>query len=212
MARIVRAGEELPEWATLRRFEVVALEPGESRRFGAAPARRRIVVAAGLGQAAGAGFSQVVGEGQFLDMPEGSGETVFTAGRRAVELVVFDGTWSRELGGCGIFRVVDEAEPSDPGDPVDYPKSTRIDSHYHDCDEYWLVLEGRCTAVVDGEHVEMGPGDCLPIGMGYHHDMAAAPEAVKAVYFETGLEGEKRVGHLWEHTHGPARPSGRTFR
>jgi hypothetical protein len=26
------------------------------------------------------------------------------------------------------------------------------------------------------------------------------------VFFETSLEGEKRVGHLWQHTHGLAHP------
>jgi hypothetical protein len=29
---------------------------------------------------------------------------------------------------------------------------------------------------------------------------------VKAVFFETTLERGKRVGHLWNHTHGDAVP------
>jgi mannose-6-phosphate isomerase-like protein (cupin superfamily) len=52
----------------------------------------------------------------------------------------------------------------------------------------------------------MGPGDCLAIGMGHHHDFPLVTLPVRAVYFETTLEGEKRRGHLWEHTHGPAVP------
>jgi mannose-6-phosphate isomerase-like protein (cupin superfamily) len=58
--------------------------------------------------------------------------------------------------------------------------------------------------VVDNQHLEMRPGDCLPIPMGAMHDMPDAPEPVKAVYFETTLRGKKRTGHLWQHTHGPA--------
>lgn len=30
-------------------------------------------------------------------------------------------------------------------------------------------------------------------------------ETIKGVYFETTLQGQKRLGHLWEHTHGPGR-------
>jgi mannose-6-phosphate isomerase-like protein (cupin superfamily) len=91
---------------------------------------------------------------------------------------------------------------------VRYPKSTAIDRHYHDCDEYWIVLAGRATVVVGDDAAEMVPGDCLCIGMGRHHDMPQAPEPVMAVYFETSLERQRRVGHLWEHTHGRAVPAG----
>ncbi len=40
----------------------------------------------------------------------------------------------------------------------------------------------------------------------HHHDFPRAFEPVKAVYFETTLDGQKRLGHLCEHTHGPAQP------
>ena len=43
-------------------------------------------------------------------------------------------------------------------------------------------------------------------GMGHQHDLAMVSEPVKAVFFETALEGRKRLGHLWNHTHGPAEP------
>jgi mannose-6-phosphate isomerase-like protein (cupin superfamily) len=62
--------------------------------------------------------------------------------------------------------------------------------------------------VVDGEHLAVAPGDCLLIPMGAMHDMPDAPEPVKAVYFESSLRGAKRIGHLWQHTHGPARSTG----
>ncbi len=61
-------------------------------------------------------------------------------------------------------------------------------------------------AVSERKHYEVGPGDCLAIGMGHHHDLPIVTEPVRAVFFETTLEGQKRRGHLWEHTHGPAEP------
>jgi mannose-6-phosphate isomerase-like protein (cupin superfamily) len=89
---------------------------------------------------------------------------------------------------------------------VDYAKETRFDSHYHDCDEYWIVFEGRGVAVSEGRSYEVGPGDCIATGMGHHHDFPQAFEPVRAVYFETTMEGQKRRGHLWDHTHGLAKP------
>ncbi len=71
----------------------------------------------------------------------------------------------------------------------------------------------RCSKVristpigVSWNTYEMKPGDCLATGMGHHHDMTLVHEPVRGVYFETTLEGQKRRGHLWDHTHGLAEP------
>jgi mannose-6-phosphate isomerase-like protein (cupin superfamily) len=90
---------------------------------------------------------------------------------------------------------------------VGYAKTTNFDSHYHDCDEYWIVLEGRGVAVSEGKSYQVGPGDCVATGMGHHHDFPQASEPIKAVYFETTLQGQERLGHLWDHRHGPAEPA-----
>jgi len=116
------------------------------------------------------------------------------------------GRWGDETGGAGIFTVSKADNPSDRGDPIDYPKETNFDNHYHDCDEYWILFEGRGVAVSEGKRYEVGPGDCIVTGMGHHHDFPQVFEPVKAVYFETTIEGKKRRGHLWNHTHGPAEP------
>lgn len=68
------------------------------------------------------------------------------------------------------------------------------------------MLAGRATVVVGRRFVDVGAGEAVTIGMGHHHDLAHAPEPVKAAFFETALERGKRMGHLWEHTHGPAEP------
>jgi mannose-6-phosphate isomerase-like protein (cupin superfamily) len=62
------------------------------------------------------------------------------------------------------------------------------------------------VVVSEGKAYEVAPGDCLATGMGHHHDFPRVHEPVKGVYFETTLEGLKRRGHLWNHTHGPAQP------
>jgi mannose-6-phosphate isomerase-like protein (cupin superfamily) len=96
--------------------------------------------------------------------------------------------------------------PHNAGDPVDYPRRTEFDNHYHDCDEYWVIVEGRAVVVSEKKVYILSPGDCLATGMGHHHDLPHVIEPIRGVYFETTLGGQKRLGHLWEHTHGPAEP------
>ena len=124
----------------------------------------------------------------------------------AATLVRFCGRWGAETGGSGIFTMDNSPQPEDKGDPVSYEKWTNFDSHFHDCDEYWVILEGQARAVSEDKTYEMKPGDCLATGMGHHHDMPLVHEPVQGVYFETTLEGQKRRGHLWDHTHGSAEP------
>jgi mannose-6-phosphate isomerase-like protein (cupin superfamily) len=203
MGLTVGLGKALPNWCEAAEFGIHDLA-GSEVSIPATHRSGRVLATGGSVQAAQGARSQVLREGQFFDYA--AGESVVLRGTSG-QPVHFAGDWGSELGGCGVFRASNVDSPSDRGDPVSYPKHTNVDSHYHDCDEYWLLLEGRATVVVDGEHAEMRPGDCLPIAMGLHHDMPTAPEPVKAVYFEATLRGLKRIGHLWTHTHGrPTRP------
>lgn len=40
----------------------------------------------------------------------------------------------------------------------------------------------------------------------FHSGRGQAPSGCEMDYFETTMMGEKRRGHLWEHTHGKAQP------
>lgn len=198
MVQIIREGETFPAWSEKKSF---SLPPNRPVRLAVSHPAARLLATAGACQVRHGTRSQVLAEGQFIDLEPG--EIVLSTTRPA-QAVLLEGTWGTELGGCGVFRAQNVEAPSDRGDPVSYPKRTNIDAHYHDCQEFWLLLEGRAEVVVDGAHIEMRPGDCLPIPMGAIHDMPDAPEPVKAVYFETTLRGQKRTGHLWQGTHGPA--------
>ena len=61
--------------------------------------------------------------------------------------------------------------------------------------------------VSEERHYTFESGDCIITGMQHHHDIPRVMESLDAVYFETTLHGKKRHGHLWDHTHGPARPA-----
>lgn len=206
MIKLVSRGGDFPDWCELKSFSVHDLSAGSEMRATVSHPKARLLATAGSFQLKQAGRSQVLREQQF--MPLEPGEYSLSASGPA-QAMLLEGSWGEELGGCGTFRAENVANPSDRGDKVDYQKRTNVDAHYHDCDEYWLILEGRATCVVDGEHVAVKPGDCLLIPMGALHDMPDAPEPVKAVYFESSLRGQKRIGHLWQHTHGPTRSSRR---
>ncbi|MDB5370067.1 MAG: hypothetical protein JWP20_1625 [Roseomonas sp.] len=202
---VFRSGTTPPAWCELDDFEIITLGLGETLRRGPSGRRERLIGTAGTCQIQRGGGSLLLKEAQFLDLNPADGEWSVTGATGPSQLVWLAGHWGDEIAGCGVFRVTRSDAPNN-GDPVTYPKHTRIDRHYHDCDEYWIMLEGAGTAVVDDRHSRMGPGDCLAIGMGHHHDFPITESEVKAVFFETTLQGGKRTGHLWEHTHGPAMP------
>lgn len=44
--------------------------------------------------------------------------------------------------------------------------------HTHDFDEYVLVIEGRCTAILDGKRIELAAGEELHVPKGTRQSMA----------------------------------------
>src|SRR6185295_5106935 len=97
----------------------------------------------------------------------------------ACQAVLLGGRWVIEKKRCGLFQARANGPKLAEGDPVDYPKNTGFDSHYHDCDEYWLMLDGAGTVVVGQRRFKVTRGDCIAIGMGHHHDLPEVEAPVK---------------------------------
>jgi mannose-6-phosphate isomerase-like protein (cupin superfamily) len=202
---IFRSTTKPPAWCELERFEVISLARDESVTRQPDTRTERLLGTAGTCQLQRGGRTLLLKEAQFIDIDPADGDWTMTGHADASQFVRLSGRWGNDIAGCGIFRVRESTAPN-KGDPVTYPKNTSIDRHYHDCDEFWIVLEGSGEVVVDDRHEKIWPGDCLCIGMGHPHDFPLVAEEVKAVYFETTLQGRKRTGHLWNHTHGIAQP------
>jgi mannose-6-phosphate isomerase-like protein (cupin superfamily) len=201
-----RTGEVPPAWCELTGFETFELGTGESVTRTPDTSAERLIGTGGTVQIRHAGGSLLLKQGQFIDVDPSAGPWTVVGQSDPAGFVRLRGHWGTELGGCGLFNVTRTDAPETKGDPVSYEKHTAIDRHYHDCDEYWIVLQGSGEAVVGERWDSMRPGDCLCIGMGHHHDFPLIDSEVKAVFFETTLQGRKRTGHLWNHTHGPATP------
>ena len=203
---VFRTERAPPAWCQLRSFDIVDFKAGESVRHSRRQPKERLLVTAGTVQVQSRWRFRGA-EGKPIPRSFMNVEWTILGCSPTAQLVRLSGTWGADISGCGIFRVANQDNPKDGGDPVSYPKTTGVDSHYHDCDEYWIVLEGECEVVVGSRNLPMTPGDCLAIGMGHHHDMPRVNTPVKAVFFETTLERGKRIGHLWNHTHGLAVPA-----
>ena len=202
---VFRSGKGLtPEWCELEYFDITSLKAGEQHSFERVGQKEKLIVGSGKCRISAGDRVIDAEQGAYLDLSAPS-ERFEVRALEDATLVRMCGRWGDEVGGSGIFAGWKVDEPKDCGDPVDYPKETPFDNHFHDCDEYWIVISGRGVAVSEGKHFEIGPGDCVATRTGDHHDLPIVHQPIVAVFFETTLKGQKRLGHLWEHTHGPAR-------
>lgn len=72
-----------------------------------------------------------------------------------------------------------------------------FDRHFHDADEYWMVVSGRARVFSEGQEYVVGPGDVLCTRMGDEHDILDIIEGpLQTFWFEDELKGLKRPGHL----------------
>jgi mannose-6-phosphate isomerase-like protein (cupin superfamily) len=194
-----------PKWCEMEYFETVSVPASGSHHFQRLGLREKLIVAQGKGMISVAGQKFSALEKSAFDLTTSGNFEVLEASEPLL-LIRMCGRWEEPTGGAGLFEVRNSDSPKDHGDPGDYVKTTNFDRHYHDCDEYWIVFAGSGLAVSEGRFYQLNPGDCLATGMGHHHDFLNVREPVRAVYFETTLEGQKRLGHLWNHTHGQAHP------
>lgn len=194
------------DWCELRFYEIVELPPGASHTFERRAEKEKLIVGTGNCTISHAGEKIAAKEGTNLDLREGDTPFIVTETQSPTILVRMAGHWGDQVGGSGLFSVKKSDQPKDNGDPHDYAKETNFDRHYHDCDEYWIFFEGSGVAISENKQYEVKKGDCVATGMGHHHDFPIVHEPVRAVYFETTLERQKRLGHLWDHTHGTAQP------
>ncbi len=205
---VVHVGDKMPDWCELENFQLIQVPKNNSISLPRMGAKEEIVVCQGSVRVDSAAGTPKLATGEKLDL-----NTADEPGYRFTALdgdaLVFHaaGRWE-SITSSGIFPVFHSDTLAAMQTPHEYEKTTSFDNHYHDCDEYWIFFQGRCKAVSEGKFYEVGPGDCVITGMGWHHDVASLidSEAALAVWFEGTLEREKRVGHLWEPVHGKAVP------
>jgi mannose-6-phosphate isomerase-like protein (cupin superfamily) len=201
---VVRFASEMPTWSKLRRYQEFEVAPDQELHVQVEHPNARLLTMSGMCIARSGQKTTALWPQQFLDTQPAAGGFHVVGTRQHCKLMLFEGDWGEAVGACGVYEIFPDAPNPNRGDPINYPKSTTFDSHYHDFDEYWMILAGQC--VIGPAHFEAGPGDCVAIGCGHHHDIAKINGSLLFAFFQTIPEGAGRSGHLWEHTHGTARP------
>jgi len=195
-----------PAWCEMTDFEIRTLRANETvilHRFGD---KEKLFICEGSCEVERDGKKVLAGVGDILSLDSPESRFHVTASEAPARLARVGGHWGEETGGAGVFTLKQSTAPRNDGDPTPYPRNTEFDNHYHDFDEYWIIVKGQGKIVTEGKSYSVTAGDCVATGRGHHHDFPVVEETITGVYFETTLEGRKRLGHLWEHTHGPAEP------
>ena len=82
-----------------------------------------------------------------------------------------------------------------------------FDRHFHDCDEYWFIFEGRAVIEIDDERYTVEAGDIVCTEVGREHDFLQVFEPIGGFWFESRLIPGGRAGHLHR---SPERAAGHT--
>lgn len=68
--------------------------------------------------------------------------------------------------------------------------------HYHDCDEWVFMIEGKCIMRSEGILYTLEKDDVLVTRMGDEHELLEILEDTTYFWACAELKGQKRAGHL----------------
>lgn len=191
---------KFPVWSEVKRITLLSIEPNSTNEIAKSFPKYALFVISGECTIRTNGYEKIFSENDSL-FSDKKNISIKTSGQKT-EIVMVDGNWSDEIGGSAVFKMSKHSVPRNIGDPVDYNRTNDFDNHYHDFDEYWIILKGSGLAVSEGVKFKFSAGDIIATRIGDHHDLPEVYEEIHGIYFETSLKGQKRIGHLWNHTHG----------
>jgi hypothetical protein len=71
-----------------------------------------------------------------------------------------------------------------------------VKAHFHDCNEFWIIIQGKGIATSENITYELGPGDMLMTKAGDEHSLVVTEEMI-AVYFYGVMPPGGRFGYLY---------------
>jgi mannose-6-phosphate isomerase-like protein (cupin superfamily) len=74
--------------------------------------------------------------------------------------------------------------------------SSHFDRHYHDCNEYWMIVHGKAKVWCDGKTFYIHDGDIFCIPAQKEHDVLEIYEHIDGFYLEDELPLGGKSGHL----------------
>ncbi len=76
-----------------------------------------------------------------------------------------------------------------------YAAGSACEPHFHDCQEYWFILDGKGSARVGEIEEQVEPGDVVLTPTGTEHQFTAVTDA-SVLWCYGELKGQQRLGHL----------------
>lgn len=200
MPLIKIADNNFPEWSELKKVSMLKPEVNAPIQIKKSFSRFGLFLISGECKIKTDQHNKALNEGDSFFSDQESITIIPT--RLNTEIFLTEGEWGSETGSSGVFKMNNSTTPRNIGDPVSYTRTTEFDNHYHDCDEFWIILKGSGLAVIEGVKYKFSAGDIVATRMGDHHDLPEIYDELGGIFFETSLKGKKRGGHLWLHTHG----------
>ena len=78
---------------------------------------------------------------------------------------------------------------------VRHKVGAEVQLHFHDCHEYWIIVEGKGNATSEGVDYVLGPSDLLLTQAGQQHSLVVT-EPMVAIYWYGQMPEHGRWGHL----------------
>lgn len=200
---VVKNYTELPDWAEVKFYEIINLKPNFSSDVLKKCDNEIVFIVSGTCIIYYNTGKKYLKAGGYYEFNNETKNYSIQTGNEYCSTVRIAGSWSNECGAKGVFVIDNSSMPKNIGDATDHDKirKTDFDNHFHDCDEYWIIVNGSGKIATEGKIFEIESGNCVVTKAGMHHDFIDIYETVHGVYFETSLKGLKREGHLWNHTH-----------
>lgn len=204
--------ETIPNWCELRKYEICSVKLGEEKEIHTSFPRAAVFPLRGFVKVHADGQDYTVESGRtaptdglVLKTGDFKITTEITEGYYLDEAKIFviSGIWE-EWAKIAMFHFDRVDRPQNPGTPISYYSNTCFDNHYHDYDEYWMPLMGRCVIQSEGVLYDVEPGDCICTRRGTHHQVAVADGPISSIGFGSRLREGGSTGFLWEQTHGKA--------
>lgn len=204
--------EDFPDWCELRRYEICTVRLGEEKKIHTSYPKAAVFPLRGIVKIQACGQTYTVESGKtapsdgiVLKTGEFTITTEITDDYYLNEAMIFvaSGIWP-EWAKIAMFHFDRVDHPYNLGTPVDYYINTSFDNHYHDYDEYWMPLTGRCVIQSEGILYDVEPGDCICTRRGTHHQVAVASGPISSIGFGSRLRDGGETGFLWEQIHGKA--------
>ena len=202
--------QDFPDWCELRRYEICTVRLGETKEIHTGYPKAAVFPLCGIVHIRTQNAEYTVEsaktaptDGVVLETGDFSISTEVAEGYYLDEACVFvcSGTWP-VWAKIAMFHFDRVDHPVNPGSPVDYEYNTSFDNHYHDYDEYWMPLNGRCVVWSEGIRYDVEPGDCVCTRRGTHHHGAIANGPIDSIGFGSRLRDGGSTGFLWTHLHG----------